>query len=513
VSLVVIYRFEDCLLDISRRELRRDGTVCAIEPQVFELLHFLIANRERMVSRDEIFKTVWRGRIVSDSVLGNRINAARKAIGDDGAQQRLIRTLRRNGFRFVGEAFENPDRLATLNNCIIVQPGKLRVAVLPTMPVPFDEELFSVVKGIADALTIVLTRGRSFEVIAHERISTDGNNLDQVAHVFGAAYLLLCSARKAGNQVRLTVRLMDIWRDLHVWAQNYSCDLSTGFAGLDAVTANVAATVEPCIFAREASRGRRKPFEELNANDCVLMALSITRKRTRQNYALAEKLLERAIELDPYCVRAHSLAAYFHALQVLWGWNPRRETMLLAIGAAESAVALDEHDAWAHFALGWALTQNRSPEHGIEEYQKAIAINPCFSSAHACLGLALGYTGQIEKALAALDEGERLDAPEIFMGLTMSARAGVYAAAEKSDDTIKAARRSVQQGPGLVASQRHLVVNCALTGEMKEARAALKTFVGIVPNASLKSIAAALPYISDIHFNRTLDAFRLLGLT
>jgi len=163
--------------------------------------------------------------------------------------------------------------------------------------------------------------------------------------------------------------------------------------------------------------------------------------------------------------------------------------------------------------LGWVLTQTRSPEQGIEEYQKAVAINPYFPSAHSGLGLALAYVGQIEKALVALDDGERLGAPEILLGFRDSARAGVYACAEKCGDAIKAARRSVQQDPGLVSSQRQIVVNCALAGEMEGARTAFKTFVKIVPNASLDSIAGALPYVLDDHLNRALDAFRLMGLT
>jgi adenylate cyclase len=220
----------------------------------------------------------------------------------------------------------------------------------------------------------------------------------------------------------------------------------------------------------------------------------------------------RAIELDPYCVRAHSIAAYYTGLEVLWGWKSRQDASPLALDAAHNAILLDDQDPWAHFALGWALTQNRSPEAGIEEYQRAIAINPYFPSAYSCLGLALSYVGEIEMAVTALDNGERLGAPEIFLGLANSARAGVYSCAEMRGDAIKAARRSVQQGPGLVASQRHLVVNYALAGELEEARAAFETLVHLVPNPSLSSIASALPYVRDNDLNRTLDGFRLMGV-
>lgn len=102
------YQFDGGSLDGVRRELRQGGRLVAVEPQVFDLLDFLIRQRDRVVSRDDLIEAVWGGRIVSESTLATRINAARKAIGDDGASQRLIKTIARKGFRFVGEVRESP---------------------------------------------------------------------------------------------------------------------------------------------------------------------------------------------------------------------------------------------------------------------------------------------------------------------------------------------------------------------------------------------------------------------
>src|SRR6187399_1998324 len=102
------FRFENLVLDAGRRELLRDGAPVAVEPQVFDLLLYLVENRDRVVSKDDVLNVVWRGRIVSESTLTTRINAARKALGDSGEVQRLIRTLPRKGFRFVGEVREVP---------------------------------------------------------------------------------------------------------------------------------------------------------------------------------------------------------------------------------------------------------------------------------------------------------------------------------------------------------------------------------------------------------------------
>lgn len=108
----MLYQFENCSLDSDRRELRRAGRLVAVEPQVFDVLHNLIRNREHVVSRNALLADVWQGRVVSDATVSSRINSARSAIGDNGEQQRLIRTVHSKGFRFVGAVVEGTEALA-----------------------------------------------------------------------------------------------------------------------------------------------------------------------------------------------------------------------------------------------------------------------------------------------------------------------------------------------------------------------------------------------------------------
>src|ERR1700721_1349152 len=108
---VLLYRFDDFVLDSTRRELRRGDSLVAVEAQVFDVLQFLIRARERVVSRDDLLAAVWDGRIVSEATLSSRVNSARAAIGDNGKEQRLIRTLPRKGVRFIGTVQEEPEPL------------------------------------------------------------------------------------------------------------------------------------------------------------------------------------------------------------------------------------------------------------------------------------------------------------------------------------------------------------------------------------------------------------------
>src|SRR5262245_35891441 len=169
----VLYAFEDYVLDAKRRELRRSGIVVAVEPGVFDLLQLLVCKRDRVVSKDELLATIWKGRTVSESTVSGRMNAARSAIGDSGEQQRLIRTFSRKGFRFVGavrELDESPAgdgrSVGSAGEMAFGPPQKPSIAVLAftNMSDDSDQEYFS--DGITEDIITELSRLRWFLVIA-----------------------------------------------------------------------------------------------------------------------------------------------------------------------------------------------------------------------------------------------------------------------------------------------------------------------------------------------------------
>ena len=133
------YLFETYAFDTGRRELHRGADLVAITPQVFDLLDYLIRNREHVVSKDDLIDAIWGGRSVSDAALTTRLNAARSAIGDSGNEQRLIKTLPRKGFRFVGSVVEaegSAGATAAANSQepprpALTLPDKPSIAVLP----------------------------------------------------------------------------------------------------------------------------------------------------------------------------------------------------------------------------------------------------------------------------------------------------------------------------------------------------------------------------------------------
>src|SRR5579859_3708149 len=157
----VIFFLGECALDTERRELRRNGVVWLLEPQVFDVLEYVIRNRDRVVSRDELLEAVWHGRIVSDAALDTRLSAARKAIGDSGVAQHFIRTLRTRGVHFVAPVREEASvRPAMPGGLLANRVAPLdypTVAVLPLIAVGGSPQLDMVADGITEDLITALS--------------------------------------------------------------------------------------------------------------------------------------------------------------------------------------------------------------------------------------------------------------------------------------------------------------------------------------------------------------------
>src|SRR5262245_34218292 len=217
----MIYTFQDYSLDVERRELRRREDLVAVEPQVLDLLQYLISNRDHVVSKDELIAAVWNGRIISESALSSRITAVRQAVGDSGEQQRLVRTVARKGFRFVGDIQETQiskekvhpaSQPAVKATSPLPLPDKPSIAVLPFQNLRGDPEQEYLADGVVEDIISALSCKRWLFVIARNSSFTyKGRSVDvkQVGRELGVRYVLEGSVRKVANRVRITGQLID----------------------------------------------------------------------------------------------------------------------------------------------------------------------------------------------------------------------------------------------------------------------------------------------------------------
>lgn len=297
------FLFDDHVLDVARRELSRGVEPVAVEPQVFDLLVYLVENRDRVVSKDDLIASIWGGRIISESTLASRINAARKAVGDSGGRQKLIRTFARKGFRFVGQLHEEAAATAAEPvQPIFSLPDRPAIAVLPfvNMSGEPEQEYFS--DGISEDIITALSKLRWFFVIARNssfNYKSKAFHMKQVADELGVGYLVEGSVRKGGDRVRITVQLNDVATGSTLWAERYDRDLADVFAVQDEITEAIVAAIEPQLYAAENFHAQRKPPDSMDAWDLVMRALSYYWRVTRQDNVVAQALLEKATAIDP----------------------------------------------------------------------------------------------------------------------------------------------------------------------------------------------------------------------
>jgi TolB-like protein len=345
----MILSFGDYEIDVERRELKCAKTPIHVEPQVFDLLVYLVQNRDRVVRKDDLIASVWGGRIVSDSTLTSRINAARNAVGDSGEDKKLIRTVARKGLRFVGAVRMQPNRDESAHvadptaDQTQEQPrlalpllDRPAIAVLPFVNMSGDPEQEYFSDGVSEDIITALSKLRWFFVIARNSSFIYKNkavHMKEVGQELGVGYVIEGSVRKSGDRVRITVQLNDVATGSHIWAERYDRNIADVFAMQDEITEAIVAAIEPQVYAAENFRAKRKSPDSMDAWDLVMRALSHHWRVTRQDNVVAQALLEKATAIDPGYGQAHGVLAASHTFSAHMGW----EDMAAAMPVAERA--------------------------------------------------------------------------------------------------------------------------------------------------------------------------------
>jgi TolB-like protein/Tfp pilus assembly protein PilF len=512
------YLFDNFLFDPERRELRCDGEPCAVEPQVFDLLEYLIRNRDRVVSRDDLLAGVWNGRIVSESTLASRINAARNAIGDNGEDQRLIRTILRKGVRFVGTVreadAERSTGAATRSSNALALPERPSIAVLAFTNLSLDAEQDYFADGISEDIITGLSKLRWFFVIArNSSFIYKGKAIDlrQVGRELGVRYVLEGSVRKSGGRVRISAQLIDADTGKHLWADRYDRDLTDIFALQDDITKKVVAAIEPRLLEAEGIRSQRRSPEDLGAWDMLIRANSLFWRLTKDESQAAIALLKQLVERHPLYAPAHSMLAFVLLVSRQGGWHMMEPQVMQAAGLAARAVELDDSDPWAHLALGFVAFTRQATDDAVEEFQRALDLNPNFAAAHGFLGCALAFDARSDQAIDHIEQAIRMNPYDPQNALLNAALAAAHYQAGRYGEAVGIAHKAIQQRFELTNGHRIYVASLAQAGRIDEARAALARLQKLHPDNSIAWIERNVPYTPG-PMAKFLEGFRKAGL-
>ena len=342
----VLFQFDNFLIDTDRRELRGTDGVIHVEPQVFDLLLHFAENTDRVISKDELIERVWKGRAVSDAALNSRINSARRAVGDTGEKQALIRTVPRRGFLFAATVktgtADPPSSGAQAAPPKLALPDKPSIAVLPFANLSGDPEQEYFADGVVEEIITGLSRIKWLFVIARNSSFTyKGRAVDvkQVGRELGVRYVVEGSVRKAGDRVRVSAQLAVAETGVHLWAERYDRLLEDIFALQDEITLSVVGAIEPSLRDAEIERVKRKRPDSLDAYDLMLRAIPHAYVATPEGAAKAAPLLERALTLRTGLRGRSWLARLVSRDPVRLGWIRSGESCRLHPSRASSPYA------------------------------------------------------------------------------------------------------------------------------------------------------------------------------
>ncbi len=501
------YLFEEYAFDTDRRELLRGADVVTVAPQVFDLLDYLIRNRERVVSKDDLINAIWNGRIISDGALTTRLNVARSAIGDSGDEQRLIKTLPRKGFRFVGAVRETQgpacaevaDHPVEQPRPTLTLPSKPSIAVLPFANLGSDPEQEYFADGVVEDITMALSRFHWLFVIARNSSFTyKGRAVDvkQVGRELGVRYVLEGSVRKAGNRMRIAGQLIDAETGAHLWADRFEGALEDMFDLQDHVTASVVGAIAPKLQQEEIKRARRKPTENLDAYDYYLRGLAKLRRVTPDANREALQLFCKTIELDPGLASSYGMAAWCYVTRKARGWMIEHvQESAEATRLARKAVHLGGDDPLALCMGGYALA---FIAHEFDEaaafMDRGLAVNPNAAQAWRLSGWLRVWRGEPDLALEHVARAMRLSPLDPSMYLMHGAMAYAQFLASRYDMASSCAEKAMRDNPTFLLAISVSAASNALAGRLEQARGGVVRALECNPDLRISNLGDLAPF-------------------
>jgi TolB-like protein/Flp pilus assembly protein TadD len=493
------YLFEDYALDPERRELCRGADTVSVAPQVFDLLDYLIRNRERVVSKDDLINAIWNGRSVSDAALTTRLNVARSAIGDSGEEQRLIKTLRRKGFRFIGPVREEGGKSAEApEKLTLALPDKPSIAVLPFVNMSGDPEQEYFADGMVEEIITALSRFKSLFVIARNSSFTyKGRSVDvkQVGRELGVRYVLEGSVRKTANRVRITGQLVDTATGAHLLANRVDGRFNDIFDLQDQVTENVVGAIAPAVQRAEIERVKRIPIASLNAYALYLRGLAkLYQVANRQKYDEALCLFNSAIELDPDFASAHGRAAICYAYAKSSGSAINAATQSAVVTKlAQRAVELGKDDAIALASSGWALAYvARDLELAAALIDRALVLNSNLAEVWFCGGWVKNWLGEPELAIERYARALRLSPLDPLIAGMRSGTAHAHFFLGRYDEAASWAAMALQDNPDLQGGLRIDAASNAMAGRLEQAHKSIARLRRLNPELSVSGLKEVL---------------------
>jgi TolB-like protein len=514
------YRFDHFTVDARSACLRHEGTPVPLRPKSFDVLLYLVRNRGRLVSKNELIDNIWSTVVVTENSLVQCIKEIRQALNDE--RQTIIETVAKRGYVFAPAVVKKdeiegyaPAPALARGDPFPPLPDRPSIAVLPFANMSGDPDQEYFVDGITEDLITALSRIRWLFVIArnstfvHKHRAVD---VKQVARELGVRYVLEGSVRRVGKQLRISAQLIDAMTGGHHWAERYDRELGDIFAVQDEITRSVVAAIEPRLLAAESVRALSHSSDDLGAWELVARARTHVWRLTRPDYETAIDALKRAVEAFPDYAPAQSLLGFCLVCAAHMGWIDRDQGLLDGRQHVVQATALDDCDPWGQIALGyWAMMERRAEE-SIAAFRRAVNLNPNSAVAHSHLSRGLAFAGQDREAIEHGEHAIRLSPMDPDMPLFLGGIAIAHYTARRYAEALRYSTEAMRLRPSFQGAQRLRCASLAQMGRLDEARDFLSTVRGGQPQLTIAWIRASVPYQTPELMERFLEGMRKAGL-
>ena len=482
------YRFGPFVFDAQRKRLLKHGSPISVGHRGLALLEALLAADGRAVSKSDLMDAAWQSENIEESNLTVQIAALRKCLGRAHNGEEWIATIQRAGYQFVDHdvGVKPPNSAGAAGVVEVPQPS---IAVMPFVNMSSDAEQDYFADGLAEDLITDLSRVAGLRVIArHSSFSYRGRTQDlrSVARELGVQYVVEGSVRRSVDNVRITAQLVNATSNAQIWAERFDRKLAEVFTVQDEVVGRIITALSSVLPLVQALPKRREP--SLEAYDLFARGRLLSMQSPDENQS-ARILLAKACEMDPGFAEAK---AWF-AMNLLFGWMYcyQEDSRDRVAELAPKAVALDPNNADAHVILGYVLIFNGQGDlaGGRAHYERALQLNPNHADAWLFLADLEVFEGRAETAVVTAGKASQLNPyPPPYYEWLLS---WVLYAARRYEDVVEMFQKN---SAGTIGSKRHLAASLAQLGRVDEARVITQQFMESVPQFTIKSWIATLPF-------------------
>jgi TolB-like protein len=516
----VIYGFNQCTLDTEIYKLKRLGQPVSVEPLAFDLLVYLIEQRGRVVTREELLDNLWKGKVVTDSALGARLKDARKVVQDSGTKQAVIKTIHGRGYQFIADVKElETDDSAVIEEVLVMSeplllPDVPSIAVLPFTNMSNDPEQEFFSDGITEDIITALSKIKNLLVIARNSTSTyKGKSVDvsQVSREQGVRYVLEGSVRKVGNRIRVTAQLIEATTGHHTWAEHYDRELKDIFAVQDEITKNVTVALQVELTEGEQARVYAGGTNSVEAWECVVRGKDLLERHVKEDIFEAQRLLERAVQLDPKYATALTYLGWTHNENSRWGWGETPESSLdSAIESGRSALELEKDHADSYALLGFCYSLRGDHDQALAMTENATRLAPNHAYITAVSATMLRGAGRLQDAVWRIKKAMRLS--PIYPMWYLMILGSTYHLLGDQDAAVAALREAVQREPESILHKPWFLSTLMQLHEKDEAELVAAEILRIEPGFSRESWTKALGIKDQVVTTRLSENLRIAGL-